>query len=287
MVQKEARVFPYTWEQAIDVLRRDPQHRALIFDAYLTADLPANARRFRAGDEFREVLRLLRTYFPGAKTVLDMPGGNGIATAAFASNGFDVTAVEPDASASVGRGAIATVLASDGLSANVVEAFGEALPFPDASFDVVYVRQGLHHARDLPRMVAELARVLVPGGLLLATREHVVDDYDSSLQAFLDSQVDHQLYGGEHAFTLEDYRSALRSAGLEAVEELGPYDSSINLHPNTPATLADKIMATGIGRALGVFLPRAAVVRIGMWRLRTMNAPGRLYTFLSRKPSSR
>jgi SAM-dependent methyltransferase len=277
--------FPYTWEQAIDVLRRDPQHQSLIFDAYLTSDLAGNAQRFFRSDEFREVLALVKRHAPNATRLLDMPGGNGIATAAFAKSGFEVTTVEPDPSPSVGRGAIATVLHNEGLTATLVEAYGESLPFADGSFDVAYVRQGLHHARDLPRMVAELSRVLAPGGVLLATREHVVDNYGKSLQDFLDSQVDHQLYGGEHAFTLPDYRAALSGAALEIVSEWGPYDSDINLHPNTPAVLADKIVATSAGRLLSLFLPRTVVVRIGMWRLRTMNAPGRLYTFLARKPA--
>jgi len=94
--------------------------------------------------------------------------------------------------------------------------------FPSDSFDAVYVRQGLHHAADLPRMLEEIARVIRPGGVLLACREHVVDNYEESLQAFLDSQVDHQLYGGEHAFTLQDYRSAIAASGLIMLNEMGP-----------------------------------------------------------------
>lgn len=275
--------YPYTWEQAIEILRKDPRHEALIRDSYLTADVHENARRFADSEEFAEVLRIIREQRPDCSKVLDLPGGNGIASFAFAKAGYAVSVVEPDPSASVGRGAIEAVLRGAGLQADVVNAYGEQLPFGDESFDVVYVRQGLHHARDLPQMVSELARVLKRGGTLAATREHVVDDYGSSLQAFLDSQVDHQLYGGEHAFTLRDYRAAFAAAGLETVLELGPYDSPINVYPNTPATLQQKILASGPGRLLGFVLPKEWVTRLGMWRLRSAKMPGRLYSFVMRK----
>ena len=45
----------------------------------------------------------------------------------------------------------------------------QALPFPDASFDVVMARHMLYHVPDIDRAVAEAARVLRPGGALLAT----------------------------------------------------------------------------------------------------------------------
>jgi SAM-dependent methyltransferase len=273
----------HTWEQAVAALRSDPRHRQLIFDAYLTADLVDNCRRFSASPEFAEAHRLVRQCAPAAREVLDMPGGNGIAAVAFATAGYDVTTVEPDASASVGRGAIAHVLAASGQTARIVAAFGESLPFGGGSFDVVYVRQGLHHARDLVRMVGELRRVLRPGGILLACREHVVDDYGASLTAFLDSQPDHQLYGGENAFTLADYRAAFAAAGLEPIAELGPYDSPINLHPNDEDTLRTKVLESPPGRLLRRVLPERAVAAIGLRYLRSRKMPGRLYSFLLRR----
>ena len=275
--------FKYTWEQAIDILRGDPAHADLIFHSYLGADLLDNSSRFFASAEFAEVLRILRAYKPDAGDLLDIPGGNGIATHAFAKAGFRVTAVEPDPSISVGRGAIARVLESSGLKADIVEAYGEKLPFDTASFDVVYVRQGLHHAADLLRMVAEYARVLRPGGLLLACREHVVDDYGSSLAAFLATQVDHQLYGGEHAFILADYRAAFDKAALVRVLELGPFESEINLHPASFEEMGVVILHSQAGRLLSLFLPKTLVTKIGFWRLRQKKSPGRLYSFIARK----
>lgn len=281
MVQQGKKTFPHSWEEAIEILRTDPAHRQLIRDAYLTSDLTGNCRRFAASVEFAETLRLIRAYRPNARDVLDIPAGNGIATVALAKEGFNVTAVEPDPSGSVGRGAIATCLTAEHLEARIVDAFGEKLPFDARSFDVVYVRQGLHHAQDLKAMVGEFARVLRPGGLLLGCREHVVDDYGASLQEFLDAQPDHQLYGGEHAFTLPDYRAAFADGGFRIAEEIGPYDSPINLHPNTPETLADKICVSAPGRILRLVLPKDLVARLGMWQLKRSKRPGRLYSFVA------
>jgi ubiquinone/menaquinone biosynthesis C-methylase UbiE len=276
----------HTWEEAICVLQADPQYAEHIFNSYLTPDLLANAARFRGSEEFGEVLRLIAAHAPGAKRVLDVPGGNGIATYAFAASGFAVTVVEPDPSDMVGRGAIARVLSTNNLSAEIVDARGEQLPMSTDTFDVVYVRQGLHHAGDLKQMVREFSRVLRPGGLLIACREHVVDDYGSSLQAFLDSQVDHQMYGGENAFTLPDYRAAIGGAGLAWVAEFGPYDSPINAYPNTDAVLREKILSSGPGRILSKVVGADLAVAIGEWRLKHRKMPGRLYTFVASKPKS-
>jgi len=52
------------------------------------------------------------------------------------------------------------------LSADVREADAESLPFPDASFDFVWSWGVIHHSSDTGRVIAEIARVLRPGGRL-------------------------------------------------------------------------------------------------------------------------
>jgi SAM-dependent methyltransferase len=288
MTRRKEKKYRCSWEEAIELLRDDPQHRDLIHNSYLTRDLQDNCTRFAASEEFAEVLRLLGRYAPAGRRLLDMPGGNGIASFAFSGVGYEVTTVEPNPSDSVGRGAIALVTgkAGGGKGVEIVGAWGEALPFLPASFDVVYVRQGLHHASCLEKMLLEIARVMRPGGVLVACREHVVDNYGKSLEAFLASQPDHQLYGGENAFTLGDYRKAIAQSGLVLEVQFGPYDSMINSFPNTPDVLRTKILSSGVGRLLGAILPDDLVARIGMWRLRTARSPGRLYTFVARKPAA-
>jgi len=53
--------------------------------------------------------------------------------------------------------------------APTVAAVGESLPFPDQSFDVVICDNVVDHAESPPKIVSELARILVPGGLLYFT----------------------------------------------------------------------------------------------------------------------
>lgn len=275
--------FKYTWHEAIELLRNDPVHKDLIFNSYLTLNLLENAKRFASGDEFNEVLKIIKNTFPSAKTVMDMPGGNGIATYAFALNGFEVTTVEPDPSNDVGRGAINFVLQESKLVSNVVEAFGENLPFDDFSFDIVYVRQGLHHAADLKKMIKEIYRVLAPNGILIATREHVVDDYDASLNNFLNSQVDHMLYGGENAFTLEDYVSSISQGGLSMLEVIKPFQSNINMFPSNVNNIELKLLNSMAGKVLSLILPSSMVINIGLWYLNGRKSPGRLYSFVAKK----
>jgi SAM-dependent methyltransferase len=275
--------FPYTWHEAIEILRNDSTHKDLIFKSYLTKDLIDNAKRFTTSGEFQEVLKIIRKFKPNAKKIMDMPGGNGIATYAFASSGFEVTAVEPDGSGDVGRGAIDFVLQQSKLKATITEAYGENLPFEDSSFDVIYVRQGLHHAENLKKMLLEINRVLAPNGILIATREHVVDNYNESLENFLNSHVGHLLYGGENAFMLNDYVSAIKESGLSIIDVIKPYSSIINLFPSSVEELNTKILSSLFGKFLSLFLPKNYVINIGLWYLNRKNIPGRHYSFIAKK----
>ena len=55
-----------------------------------------------------------------------------------------------------------------GLPVHFFVADAQAVPFPDRSFDVVMARHMLYHVPDIERAVAEAARVLRPGGHLMA-----------------------------------------------------------------------------------------------------------------------
>jgi SAM-dependent methyltransferase len=54
-----------------------------------------------------------------------------------------------------------------GVDARVADV--QALPFPDATFDVVVAAWMLYHVPDLDRGLAEIARVLRPGGTFVAS----------------------------------------------------------------------------------------------------------------------
>jgi ubiquinone/menaquinone biosynthesis C-methylase UbiE len=58
-----------------------------------------------------------------------------------------------------------------GLQVSTAPADAEALPFPDASFDLVLGHAVLHHIPDLPQAWREFERVLRPGGTVLFAGE--------------------------------------------------------------------------------------------------------------------
>ena len=55
-------------------------------------------------------------------------------------------------------------LLPQGSSTHIQEATAEALPFPDAQFDLVFSTMTFHHWADQAKGVSEVARVLAPGG---------------------------------------------------------------------------------------------------------------------------
>jgi ubiquinone/menaquinone biosynthesis C-methylase UbiE len=63
-------------------------------------------------------------------------------------------------------GCLAETAASLGLDVETRQADAEALPFPDASFDLVLGHAVLHHLPGLERALGEFHRVLAPGGTL-------------------------------------------------------------------------------------------------------------------------
>lgn len=114
--------------------------------------------------------RYLRRVEPrSGEHCLDIATGTGDLAVLIAQRAPGCTVIGLDLSAdmlSVAREKIAAHRLQDRIS--VVEGNALALPFPDASFDLVTVGFGLRNFPDLPRALSEMRRVLRPGGRALS-----------------------------------------------------------------------------------------------------------------------
>ena len=238
-----------TWEDAVAWLIAQPDHQEIVKACYYDTPLHSAADRYWGSSEWQAIGEFLPT---DSGLALDIGAGNGIASYALAKDGWQVVALEPDASHLVGVGAISQLATEHHLPIDVVQEFGEQLPFSDAHFDLVFARQVLHHARDLPQLCREIYRVLKPGGVFIAARDHVIAR-KTDLPKFLDTHLLHKLYGGEHAYLRSEYIAAIESSKLKVRHVLDAFDSPINYSPHTSATLKqelasrlDRLPAAGI-----------------------------------------
>lgn len=291
-----------TWEETIISIRKQPEFADLVEKAYFDEDLVLNVERFRSSAEYVETKKIIRE-FTGSNTglkILDIGSGNGISAVSFSLDGNEVTAVEPDPSDTVGSGAIRKLISHFKLSKfSVVDTYAEKLPFPDSVFDVVYVRQAMHHANDLRLFVREAARVLKKGGLLLTVRDHVVFDRKDK-QLFLESHPLQKYYGGENAYSVQEYTGAIQASGLKVQRILGHFDSIINYFPmlemdvKSLKTNRNTLIENSLKSKLPSFLANIPFVKKGYAQyveyklgpvLNERLIPGRMYSFIAVKPA--
>lgn len=101
---------------------------------------------------------------PDGLRVLDVGCGGGLLAEEFARLGCAVTGVDPSSESLE----VARAHARDGgLDIDYREGTGEALPFADGEFPAAYCCDVLEHVDDVGRTIAEIARVLEPGGVFL------------------------------------------------------------------------------------------------------------------------
>ena len=197
-------------------------------------------------------LLLLLDCRPGDR-VLDLGAGSGFSSEMLARFGYDVVAVDPDITA-LGHNRRRPRLDAGRISGTVQVAGGiaEALPCAAGAFDGVLCMNAMHHVSDLPAALAELARVLKPGGRVVlcepgldhleaaetrrARSEHGEDDRAFDVLAFLRLA----LAGGfSDAMLNATLQSPLR---LLPVQEIELFRSGRHPRPHmTPAGVVDEL----------------------------------------------
>jgi SAM-dependent methyltransferase len=154
---------------------------------------------------------------PGER-LLDFGCGGGRHTFEAMKRGGVVTALDMDSEALAGAAAWVTAMlqedketAGSGGQGHVVKGDGTSLPFPDGSFDRVIAAEVLEHVPDDTVVLAELARVLRPGGVIAVT---VPRYYPEGLNWALSEEY-HRVAGGHvRIYRRRQLCNRLRGAGL-------------------------------------------------------------------------
>jgi len=272
-----------TWEETISYIRKQDKMQKLVLEAYYDDPLIDAAKRYYQSSEWLSIKKLIDN--KNGK-ILDVGAGRGISSYAFAKDGFNVYALEPDMSALVGVGAIEKLSTENTLNIKVKSGVSESLPYDNSYFDIVFVRALLHHTTDLQKSCNEIYRVLKPGGMLIALREHVLTK-QSDLEAFFDIHPLHKYYGGENAFILKKYKNSMTKAGFKIDKIFKPLENPVNYSPRSKIDLIKEVSFL-INKK--IFLNKTLIQKVLKTKLGWLlfislinifdNRPGRLYSFV-------
>lgn len=271
------------------MFRQMPEMRQMLENCYVDEDVTRAAKRFEGSAEFQATLQLVRVRgIKAPARVLDLGGGNGIASLAWHWAGFQVVLLEPDPSDIIGYGALHQLLENQPQGISICHAWAETIPFADGTFDVVYGRQIMHHVSDLTAVDREIHRVLRSGGIFFNAREHVLSKPED-LTIFLARHPVHRYTGGEHAYLEADYLQALRESGFTKIETLGSWESPINYFPETEADFRGRFRSLFVrfmgwklaGLPAGILLLPPLREKTAHYLSQQDHTPGRMNTFIA------
>lgn len=139
-----------------------------------------------ADPEYEElILPLAAEHLAGATRVLDIGCGEGQVARRVAAGGARVVGVDPTA------GQLRAAAARGG-GVRYVRSGAEALPLGDATFDAVVICLTLEHLDPFEPAIAEVARVLAPGGRFLCFLNHPLLQAPGS--GWIDDQILEEQY---------------------------------------------------------------------------------------------
>ena len=264
------------WDESISWLKAQQGYEDLIYCSYYDDPIDRAIDRFRSSAEWKATT----PYLPSPGTALDVGAGNGIASCALASSGWSVFSLEPNMGQVAGLHSFLPLVKQRNYRIHPVAGSAEYLPFADSFFDLVYMRQVMHHAANLPQFCMELSRVLKPGGTIIAARDHVITRSEDLSQFKISHPLSH-ICGEEHAYLVAEYLHALRAAGFQISRVLNSAESDINLYPSNTSEykeqLRRKVHLPCTFPIPHIFLKIAGYVD---------NTPGRLYSFVGHKRKS-
>jgi len=150
------------------------------------------------------------------KTVLDVGCGGGEFAVRLARRGAIVTGLDADsAMIAVARWRAGT----EGVELRLVEGKAEALPFEDASFNVVLAVATLCFIPDGARAVNEMARVLKPGGRLVIGELGRWSFWAGYRR--IRGWLGHPTWRAARFWTATELRQLVEGAGLDVIETRG------------------------------------------------------------------
>ncbi|WP_275562309.1 class I SAM-dependent methyltransferase [Streptomyces sp. 5-6(2022)] len=143
--------------------------------------------------------------------VIEIGAGNGLNFPHYPETVSEVVAIEPERHL---RRLAARAGLRVGVPVDVVPGVAEALPVKNEGFDAAVVCLVLCSVRDVPRTLAELLRVLRPGGeLRFLEHGRAEGRVLAATQRALDRTVWPLMFGGCH--TAREVRSEIAAAGFE------------------------------------------------------------------------
>ena len=207
-------------------------------------------------EKLHHLLRLVDFQGYAGQAVLEVGCGAAVDLARFANGGAVCTGVD------IAPSAIALARANfdqQGLSADLRVGNGEALPFPDSMFDLVYAHGVVQYTANPQRLVDEVRRVLKPGGQAIFQVYNRIS-WLNALSTLMKVGLEHDDAPVLLKFSIREFRQLVSGfSDIRIVPERFPVKS--RLHGGWKGAVYN-------GLFVGTFnlLPRSVVQRFG-WHL--------------------